>query len=93
MPLFALSPSALAFSWLFFFSSPRRRPLLLRRAVTLPVGLISGGGRKMYLECQGTGFPTVLLVAGLKGSVEDWNLSAVFRSIGRPCFFRRSLNT
>ena len=34
-----------------------------------------GGGRKMYLECRGTGFPTVVLVAGLKGSAEDWNIT------------------
>jgi pimeloyl-ACP methyl ester carboxylesterase len=30
------------------------------------------GGRKMYLECRGKGSPTVVLVAGLKGSAEDW---------------------
>ncbi|MGB2594966.1 MAG: hypothetical protein WBC87_08620, partial [Pseudolabrys sp.] len=31
-------------------------------------GLVDiGGGRKMYLECRGTGSPTVVLVAGLKG--------------------------
>jgi pimeloyl-ACP methyl ester carboxylesterase len=34
-----------------------------------------GGGRKMYLECRGTGSPTVVLVAGLKGSAEDWNIT------------------
>jgi pimeloyl-ACP methyl ester carboxylesterase len=34
-----------------------------------------GGGRKMYLECRGTGAPTVVLVAGLKGSAEDWNIA------------------
>ena len=34
-----------------------------------------GGGRKMYLECRGTGSPTVVLVAGLKGSAEDWNVT------------------
>lgn len=37
-------------------------------------GLIDvGGGRKMYLECRGTGSPTVMLVAGLKASAGDWN--------------------
>jgi pimeloyl-ACP methyl ester carboxylesterase len=37
-------------------------------------GLIDiGGGRKMYLECRGTGSPTVVLVAGLKASAADWN--------------------
>jgi pimeloyl-ACP methyl ester carboxylesterase len=34
------------------------------------------GGRKMYLECRGYGSPTVVLVAGLKGSAEDWNIAA-----------------
>jgi hypothetical protein len=34
-----------------------------------------GGDRKMYLECRGTGAPTVVLVAGLKGSAEDWNIA------------------
>src|SRR5579872_728379 len=37
-------------------------------------GLIDiGNGRKMYLECRGTGSPTVVLVAGLKASADDWN--------------------
>ncbi len=31
-------------------------------------GLVDvGGGRKMYLECRGSGSPTVVLVAGLRG--------------------------
>src|ERR1700731_107562 len=39
-------------------------------------GLVDiGGGRQMYLECRGTGSPTVVLVAGLKGSAEDWNIA------------------
>jgi hypothetical protein len=37
-------------------------------------GLVDiGGGRQMYLECRGTGTPTVVLVAGLKASTEDWS--------------------
>jgi pimeloyl-ACP methyl ester carboxylesterase len=35
-----------------------------------------GGGRKMYLECRGVGSPAVVLVAGLRGSAEDWNIAA-----------------
>src|SRR3712207_4967987 len=31
------------------------------------------GGRKMYLDCRGSGSPTVVLVAGLKASATDWN--------------------
>ncbi len=39
-------------------------------------GLVDiGGGRKMYLGCRGTGSPTVVLVAGLRGSAEDWNIT------------------
>jgi pimeloyl-ACP methyl ester carboxylesterase len=40
-------------------------------------GLVDiGAGRKMYLECRGIGSPTVVLVAGLKGSADDWSLAA-----------------
>jgi pimeloyl-ACP methyl ester carboxylesterase len=40
-------------------------------------GLVDiGTGRKMYLECRGIGSPTVVLVAGLKGSADDWSLAA-----------------
>src|SRR5437588_9834508 len=39
-------------------------------------GLVDvGGGRRMYLECRGIGSPTVVLVAGLRGSAEDWNIA------------------
>jgi hypothetical protein len=39
-------------------------------------GLVDlGRGRKMYLQCRGTGSPTVVLVAGLRGSAEDWNIA------------------
>lgn len=31
-----------------------------------------GGGRKMYLECRGTGSPVVVIVAGMRASAEDW---------------------
>ena len=36
-------------------------------------GLIDiGGGRKMYLECRGTGSPTVVLISGTRGAHDDW---------------------
>jgi hypothetical protein len=39
-------------------------------------GLVDvGGGRKMYLECRDIGSPTAVLVAGLRGSAEDWNIA------------------
>jgi len=40
-------------------------------------GLVDiGGGRKMYLECRGTGSPAVVLVSGLKASAGDWDVTA-----------------
>jgi pimeloyl-ACP methyl ester carboxylesterase len=39
-------------------------------------GLVDiGGGRRMYLECRGTGSPTVVIVAGGKASADDWTKS------------------
>ena len=61
-------------------------------------GLIDiGAGRKMYLECRGTGSPTVVLVAGLKASAEDWSIAgksapAVFPEVAkftRVCAYDR----
>ena len=31
-----------------------------------------GGGRKMYIECRGTGSPTVLIVPGGRASADEW---------------------
>lgn len=31
-----------------------------------------GGGRAMYVECRGTGSPTVVIVAGMRASADDW---------------------
>src|SRR4051812_11012394 len=36
-------------------------------------GLVDiGGGRQMYLECRGTGSPTVVLISGFRGAHDDW---------------------
>ena len=35
-------------------------------------GLVDIGGRKIYLECHGTGSPTVVLVAGGRTSARYW---------------------
>lgn len=34
-----------------------------------------GGGRKMYLECAGSGSPTVILVSGQRGSGQEWRMT------------------
>src|SRR5690349_7291735 len=61
-------------------------------------GLVDiGGGRKMYLKCNGSGSPTVLLVSGLRGSADDWDISdkskpTVFTGVGkftRVCAYDR----
>lgn len=37
-------------------------------------GLVEiGGGRKMYLECRGTGSPTVVLISGKGNGAADWS--------------------
>jgi hypothetical protein len=37
-------------------------------------GLIDiGGGRKLYLECKGTGSPVVILEAGLRNRADIWS--------------------
>lgn len=56
-----------------------------------------GHGRKMYLECRGTGSPTVVLVGGLRASAADWDIvekpgSAVFAGAAkftRVCAYDR----
>lgn len=36
-------------------------------------GLVDiGGGRKIYLECRGTGSPTGVLISGTRGAHDDW---------------------
>ena len=52
-------------------------------------GLVDiGGGRKLYVECRGVGSPAVILVAGLRGSAEEWtsadkSLPAVFPEVAK----------
>lgn len=38
------------------------------------VGLVGiGGGREIYVECSGTGSPTVLLISGTRGAADEWS--------------------
>jgi pimeloyl-ACP methyl ester carboxylesterase len=53
-------------------SSPTRGNSSARPTRTF-AGLVDiGSGRKMYLECRGSGSPTVVLVAGLDSAADVW---------------------
>jgi len=61
-------------------------------------GLVDiGGGRKMYLECRGSGSPSVILVAGLRASADDWtttmpgkpNVFSAVAAFTRVCAYDR----
>jgi len=61
-------------------------------------GLIDiGGGRKLYLECKGTGSPVVILEAGLRNRADIWSVKpdageAVFSQVAaftRVCAYDR----
>src|SRR5882724_6608879 len=63
-----------------------------------PGGLVDiGGGRKIYLKCQGTGSPAVVLVGGRMASADDWSVAdksapAVFPQVAkftRVCAYDR----
>ena len=49
-------------------------------------GLVDvGGGRQMYMECSGTGSPTVVLESGLRGAADVWSMSGAGE--GAPTVF------
>jgi pimeloyl-ACP methyl ester carboxylesterase len=57
-------------------------------------GLVDiGSGRKMYLECRGTGSPTVFIVPGARAAADDWTKnSPVFSEVAkftRVCAYDR----
>src|SRR5687768_13671402 len=57
-------------------------------------GLVDiSGGRNMYLECHGTGSPTVFIVPGGKAAADDWTKeSPVFTDVAkftRVCAYDR----
>jgi pimeloyl-ACP methyl ester carboxylesterase len=53
--------------------------------------LVDVGGRSLYLECQGSGSPTVILEAGLKRSSADWRDSQrTLARTTRTCAYDRA---
>jgi pimeloyl-ACP methyl ester carboxylesterase len=59
-------------------SAPRgpQTPKLTEGAFASQVDI--GGGRKLYLECRGTGSPTVILESGYHDSSQPWSLNDGF---------------
>jgi len=45
---------------------PAKRPAITTRTVAI------GNGRRIELQCRGTGFPTVVLISGTQGAWDDW---------------------
>ena len=77
-------------------SMKRSKPFEASTPGNSSAGLVDiGSGRKMYLECQGTGTPTVVLVPGLVAAADIWSYvmdtpttfkpsnSAVYPEVGR----------
>jgi hypothetical protein len=50
-----------------------------------------GGGRRMNLECIGTGSPTVVFDQGWGGTILDWlKVQAPISALTRTCFYDRA---
>ncbi len=50
-------------------------------------GLVAlDSGRKLYLECRGTGQPTVIFESGLRTRGDNWTRADLLRSPGKPVF-------
>jgi pimeloyl-ACP methyl ester carboxylesterase len=53
--------------------------------------LVDVGGRRLYLECSGSGSPTVLLEAGFGGSTDNWkSVLPQLGKITRTCAYDRA---
>jgi pimeloyl-ACP methyl ester carboxylesterase len=56
-----------------------------------PDGLVDVGGRSIFLECQGTGSPTVVLEAGLTGDSRTWEqVAPAIAGETRVCAYDRA---
>src|SRR5215216_1746134 len=50
-------------------------------------GLVDIGGRRLYLECQGTGSPTVILESGYRDGGDSWSQDFRESTTPRPMVF------
>ena len=68
-----------------------RRPPVTPPTSTTPVwGVFTAAGQQQYLDCAGTGGPTVVLISGQWGTAENWNSQVTdARRGGRVCRYDR----
>lgn len=53
-------------------------------------GVFEAGGQRQWLDCRGTGGPTLVLIAGLWGWSKDWvSMTDQLRAGGRVCTYDR----
>jgi len=56
-----------------------------------PAGLVDVGGRSVFLECRGSGTPTVVLEAGLAGDTRTWEqVAPTIAEKTRVCAYDRA---
>ena len=68
--------------------NPPRTGIALSSSATFAKRVDIGNGRSMYIECRGTGSPTVLLLSGLLGASDLWHAAGqkpptVYGSVAR----------
>jgi pimeloyl-ACP methyl ester carboxylesterase len=79
----ATAASGAAYEWLSSTGDAKSYPAIGQ--------LIDVGGYRMYLDCRGKGWPTVVMDAGLGGSSLDWNLvQPEVAGTTRVCTFDRA---
>jgi D-alanyl-D-alanine carboxypeptidase len=69
----AISFRACFFFLVITFVSPFQVVVVAAAEASNSGGLVDiGGGRKIYLQCNGVGSPTVVLISGTRGAHDDW---------------------
>jgi pimeloyl-ACP methyl ester carboxylesterase len=84
VPSAAATPSAVAAA-----ASPRLTPTADPNSIARLVDI--GGGRELYLSCQGTGTPTILLESGDESDISQWSMVApALVKETRTCAYERA---
>jgi hypothetical protein len=71
--------------------APRQAPVLTGAGITGDGRLVDIGGRKLYLECVGSGSPTVLLEAGFASPSKAWvDVQETLGRVTHTCSYDRA---